>query len=166
MSYLNYVPSLQSSTLPRINTLIGFFQEVRLCFGKSQFKEYHRLGASETLRTRLLSSQRSFNKYTFYDQKNVFWQNEYIFQKYLYFICNTNIICIKIYFSNEISVFLHFHSYFSLQKKLFSVKKVFNINFFFPYKNIFSAINVQFVTTIFFPKKIFVQLSFAKNEQP
>ena len=65
-----------------------FFQEVRLCFGKSYFKEYHRLAASKTLRARLLSSQRSFNKYIFYDQK-YFLQKEYIFKKDLYFICNT-----------------------------------------------------------------------------
>ena len=66
---VNYVPSLQSSTLLRVNTLIDFFQEVRLRFGKSKLKEYHRLAASKTLRTRLLSSQQSFNKYIFYDQK-------------------------------------------------------------------------------------------------
>ena len=56
------------------------------------------IGASETLRTRLLSSQRSFDKYIFYDQKKVFLQNEYIFKKDLYFVCDTNIFCAKIYF--------------------------------------------------------------------
>ena len=56
------------------------------------------IGASETLRTRLLSSQRSFDKYIFYDQKKIFLQDEYIFKKYLYFVCNTNIFYVKIYF--------------------------------------------------------------------
>ena len=59
------------------------------------------LGTSETLRTRLLSSERSFNKYLFHNQDFFFLQNEYIFKKDLYFICNANILCIKIYFSNE-----------------------------------------------------------------
>ena len=49
------------------------------------------------------------------------------------------------YFSNEIYIFLHFHIYFCLQKKLFSVKQFFNINFFFPIKTFFSANNVCFV---------------------
>ena len=44
--------------LLRINTIVDFFQVVRLCFGKSYLKEYHRLGGSETLRNRLLNSQR------------------------------------------------------------------------------------------------------------
>ena len=40
------------------------------------------MAATETLRTRLSSSQRSFNKYIFYDQKKFFFlQNEYIFKK-------------------------------------------------------------------------------------
>ena len=69
---------LQPSTLLRIYTLTDFFQEVCLCFGKSYFKEYHRLGASETLRSRLLSSPRSLNKYIFYDQKNFFAEWVYI----------------------------------------------------------------------------------------
>ena len=40
------------------------------------------MAATETLRTRLSSSQRSFNKYIFYDQEKFFFlQNEYIFKK-------------------------------------------------------------------------------------
>ena len=62
------------------------------------------MAASETLRTRLLSSQPSSNKCIFYDQKKFFLQNEYIFKKDLYFICNTNIFCVKIYFWNEIKI--------------------------------------------------------------
>ena len=103
------------------------------------------MAASKTLRTRLLSSQRSFNKYIFYDQKKFFFlQNEYIFKKDLYFICNTNIFCIKIYFPNEIFIFTF---------SFFSVKKNFNINLFFHIKTIFSANVVYFVKNKYFLKK-------------
>ena len=64
-------------------------------FWEELVREYLRLSASKTLRTRLLSSQRSFNKYIFYDQKKSFLQNEYMFKKDLYFICNTNIVSVK-----------------------------------------------------------------------
>ena len=104
------------------------------------------MGASETLSTRLLSSQRSFS--------NVFLQNKYIFKKDLCFICNTNIFCIKIYFSNSIYNFLHFHLYFSLKKKIFSVKKFFNIKRFFHIKMFFLQIMyILYKTDILFPKK-------------
>ena len=126
------------------------------------------MGASETLRIRLLSSQRSFNKYIFYDQKNFFLQNEYIFKKDLCFICNTNIFCIKMYFSNEINLFFYIFIYIFLCKKnVFFSKKFFQYKTFFPYKDIFSANNVYFVKNIyFFKKNFFFQLSFATNEQP
>ena len=109
------------------------------------------MGASETLRTRLLSSQRTFNKYIFYDQNN-FLQNEYIFKKDLYFICNTNIFCIKIYFSIEIYILTFSFIFFSVKKVFFSKKNFQCKTFFFPYKNILSA---NFVKNIFFQKKIF-----------
>ena len=50
-------------------------------------------------------------------------------------------------------IFLHFHLYFCLQKKFFSVKNIFNIIFFYPYKNIFSANNVYFAKKHFFKEK-------------
>ena len=121
------------------------------------------MGTSKTLRTRLLSSQRSFNKYIFYDQK-FFLQNEYIFKKDLYFICNTNIFCVKIYFWNEIYIFYIFIYIFLCKKKLFLTKKIFVIKLFFHIKKFFSANDIYFV--IFFQKKqIFFQPSFATNEQ-
>ena len=101
------------------------------------------MGASETLRTRLLSSQRSFNKYIFYDQKNFFLQNEYIFKKDLYFVCNTNIFCVKIYFWNEIYIFYIFIHIFLC--KFLSFLHI---------KRFFSANNVYFVkSTNTFSKK-------------
>ena len=100
------------------------------------------MAASETLRTRLLSSQRSFNKYIFYDQKILFLQNEYMFKKDWYFVCNTNIFCVKIYFWNGI-YFFYIFIYIFLYK------------FFFHIKAFFSANNVYFVkiTNIFSNKK-------------
>ena len=85
--------------------------------------------------------------------KKFFLQNEYMFKKELYFVCNTNIFSIKIYLSNEIHIFY----IFALQKKFFSVKKIFQYITFFPHKNIFSANNVHFVknTNIFSENKIF-----------
>ena len=84
--------------LRRINTLVDFFQEVHLCFWEELVSGIPQIGCFETLRTRLLSSQRSCNKYISYDQKKFFLQNEYKFKKDLYFICNANIFCVKIYF--------------------------------------------------------------------
>ena len=85
------------------------------------------MGASETLRTRLMSSQQISNKYIFYDQN---LQNEYMFMKDLYFACNTNIFCIKIYFSNEIHIFYIFVYIFLCKKSFFSLKKNFNAKIF------------------------------------
>ena len=68
-------------------------------------------------------------------KKMFFLQNEYILKNDLYFMCNTNIFCMKIYFSNETYIFLHFHLYL------------------FPYKIILSANNVYFVKNIFLQKK-------------
>ena len=109
-----------------------------------------------------MSSQRTFNKYIFYDPNN-FLQNEYIFKKDLYFICNTNIFWIKISHMRYAFSFI----FFSV-KKVFFGKKDLQYKTFFPYKNTFSANNVYFVKNIyFFKKKLFVfQLSFATNEQP
>ena len=123
--------------LVKINSLIDFFQEARLCFGKNQFMEYHRLGGSETLRTRLLISQRKFNKYIFY----------------VYILFYTNIFCINIYFSNGIYIFYIF-IYIFLCKKKFSVKN-FNVKLFFHIKTFFSENNVYFVKNIFFPQIFF-----------
>ena len=109
--------------------------EVCLCFGRASLRNT-RLGASETLRTRLLSSQRISKKYIFYDQFFFFLQNEYMFKKDLYFICNTNILCIKIYFSNELHIFYIF-IYIFLCKKSFFSKKIFRYKTFFPYKIVF-----------------------------
>ena len=46
--------------------------------------EYQKLGAFETLKTKLLSLLKSFNKNIFMI-KNAFLQNDYIFKKDLYF---------------------------------------------------------------------------------
>ena len=125
------------------------------------------MAASEIFRTRLLSSKRSFNKYIFYDQNFLFLRNEYIFQEDLYFTCNTNIFCVKIYFWNEIYIvytFIYIFLYFSL----FFSKKHFHYKTFFLQKHFFSANNVCFVknTNIFSKKNnFFFQLSFATNEQ-
>ena len=81
-----------------------------------------------------------------------------IFKKDLYFICNTNIFCVKIHFSG-----FYIFIYIFLCKKSFLSKKIFQ------YKNIFSANNIYFVKKIYFlkkKKKIFFQLSFAAIEQP
>ena len=99
--------------------------------------EYHRLGGSETLRTRLLISQRKFNKYIFY----------------VYILFYTNIFCINIYFSNGIYIFYIF-IYIFLWKKKFSVKN-FNVKLFFHIKTFFSENNVYFVKNIFFPQIFF-----------
>ena len=96
--------------------------------------------------------------------KKIFLQNENIFKKDFYFVCNKHFLHNT---SQMRYIFLHFHLYFSLQKKFFSVKNIFNIIFFYPYKNIFSANNVYFAKKHFFKEnKICFQLSFAKNEQP
>ena len=76
--------------------------------------------------------------------KKIFLQNEYIFKKDLYFICKTNIFCIKLYFSNEIYIFYIF-IYIFLCKKVFFSKKFFQYKTFFLYKNLFCANNVYFV---------------------
>ena len=95
------------------------------------------MGVFKTLRARLLSSQQSFNKYIFYNQKNIFCRMNNIFKKDLSFVCKTNMFCMKIYFSNEIYIFYIFICIF-----LFFSKKNFHYKTFFPYKNIFSANNV------------------------
>ena len=100
--------------------------------------------------------------------KDFFLQNEYnIFKKDLYFIWNTNIFCVIIYFWSEIYIFYIF-SYIFLCKSVFFSKKIFRYGTVFPYKFFFSANNVYFVknTNIFSKKTIFSQLSFAANEQP
>ena len=74
--------------------------------------------------------------------KKFFLQNEYIFKKDLYFICNTNTFCIYIYFT-----FL----FFSVKKVFFSVKKFFNIKLIFHIKHFFLKIKSKY----FFPKNIF-----------
>ena len=110
------------------------------------------MGASKALRTRLLSSQRSFNKYIFYDQKKLFLQNEYIFKKDLYFICNTNIFCIKIYFQMIYIYFTFSFIFFSVKNVFFSKKKI-QHKLFFHIKRFFLQI-------------MFIFISFATNEQP
>ena len=96
-------------------------------------------------------------------KKMFFLQNEYILKNDLYFMCNTNIFCMKIYFSNETYIFLHFHLYLFPYKIILSANNVYFVkniflqkkNNFLPYKNIFSANNVYFVKNIFLQKKIF-----------
>ena len=75
----------------QINTLIDFFQEVCLWFGKSWFKEYHRLGTSETLRASLLSSQRCLITNIFFMiKKNTFCRmNIYLKKIYISFVKQT-----------------------------------------------------------------------------
>ena len=51
--------------------------------------------------------------------KNLFLQNEYMFKKDLYFVCNRNIFCIKIYFSNETYTFYIFIYIFLCKKSSF-----------------------------------------------
>ena len=52
--------------------------------------------------------------------KKHFLQNEYMFKKLrIYFACNTNILCIKIYFSNEIHIFYIFIYIFLCKKSFF-----------------------------------------------
>ena len=105
-----------------------------------------------------MSSQRRFKTY-FLWSKNIFLQNEYIFQKDLYFICNTNIFCVKIYFWNEINIFYIFIYIFLCKKSFFSVKSFFIIKHFFNIKTFFSANNVYFVKKkYFFKKKFFFNL--------
>ena len=110
--------------------------------------------AFKTLRTRLLGSQRSFNNCIYYHQFFFFFlQNEYLFKKDLYFICNTNIFCVKIYFWNEVYIF-HTFIYIFLCKKSFSVKKFLVIKRFFHIKTFFSANNLCFGKNInIFSKK-------------
>ena len=73
-----------------MNTLIDFFQEVQLCFWEELVQEYHRLTASETLSTRLLSSQRSFNKYIFMIKKKFFCRmNIYLRKIFILFVTQT-----------------------------------------------------------------------------
>ena len=40
--------------------------------------------------------------------KKIFWQDEHIFKKDSYFICNTKIFYVKIYFWNDIYIFYIF----------------------------------------------------------
>ena len=63
-----------------------------------------------------------FSPYIFYDQKT-FLQNEYILEKDLYFIWNTKLFCVIIYFWNEIYIFYIFIYIFLCKKKLFLTKK-------------------------------------------
>ena len=104
------------------------------------------MAASEALLTRWLCSQRSFNKYIFYDQKKKILQNEYIFKKDLHFVCNTNIFCVKIYFWNEI-YFFTFSSIF------------FCINFFFHIKTFFSPKNTNILSKKFFFNLVLQQMN-------
>ena len=111
---VSYVPSLQPSTLLRINTLTDFFQEVRLFFWASLRNTTDWLlpklyGPDHWVHNEVLTT------IFFMIKKNLFLQNEYIFKKDLYFVCNSNIFCVKIYFWNDIYIyFLHFHLYFFL----------------------------------------------------
>ena len=104
-------------------------------------------------------------------KKTFFAEWIYIFKKDLYFICNANIFCIKIYFENDyiyiyIYIFTFSYIFFSVKKVFFS-KKIFNIKLFSSCKTIFSANNIYFAKNIYFFKKIiFFQFSFATNEQP
>ena len=86
-----------------------------------------------------MSSQRSFNKYIFYDQTNVFLQNEYIFKKDLYFICNIKNSAWKCI--SQMKLLFYIFIYIFLWKKRFFSKKIFQYKTFFSYKNIFSANN-------------------------
>ena len=96
--------------------------------------------------------------------KTIFFQNEYICNKDLNFIFNTNIFCVKIYFWNEIYVFYIF-IYIFLRKIIFFTKYFFHYKTFLPNKS--TANNVYFIKNKYFFKKkiIFFQLSFATNEQ-
>ena len=85
--------------------------------------------------------------------KNFFFA-EWI-KKNLYFICNTNIFCVKIYFWNEIYIFYIFIYIFLCKKKFFSVKKIFIIKLFSIKKTFFCATNVYFVKSSIFSKKYF-----------
>ena len=89
-----------------------------------------------------------------------------IFQNDLYFICNTNIFCVKIYFWNKIYIFYIFIYIFLCKKSFFSVKNIFIIKLFFHIKTFFSANNVYFVIkykyffkTIFFFNLVLQQMT-------
>ena len=75
----------------------------------------------------------------------------------IYFVCNRNIFCIKIYFSNEIHIFYIF-IYIFLCKSFFQWK-IFKYKTFFPYKNIFFGKWCIFCKQhIFFQKWFFFNL--------
>ena len=111
------------------------------------------MAASKTLKTRLLSSQWSFNKFMI---KNIFffWRmNIYLRKNYILLVTQT--FCVKIYFwKRYIYIFTFLFIFFSVKKVLFSKKP-------FHYKkkiqNFFSANNAYFVknTNIFSKKKFF-----------
>ena len=111
------------------------------------------MGASETLRIRLLSSPQSFNKYIYiYDQKKFFLQNDNIFKKDLYFMVTQKFSVKKKISQMRYTFFTFSYTYFSVKKAFFSTKD-FQYKTFFTYKNIFSANNVYFVKDNFFFKK-------------
>ena len=88
------------------------------------------MGASETLSTRLLCSQQSFNKYIFLDQKRFFGRmNIYLRKIYSFFYKN-------IFFKWDV-YFLHYSIVF----------QVFNIKLFFHIKTVFFSIRVFFTDT-------------------
>ena len=78
-------------------------------------------------------------------------------RKNIYFVCKTNIFCIKKYFSNERYIFYTFIYFFLCKKKKIHHKT------FFPYKNIFSASNVYFVKNINIKKKFSLVLQQMNN---
>ena len=112
------------------------------------------MGASETLSTRLLSSPGSCNKYTFLWSKIFFAEWIYVWER---FVCDTNIFCMKIYFSY---IYIYTFIYNFLCKKAFFSKKMFQYKTLFPNKSIFSANNVYFVKNrnIFSKKTFFFSL--------
>ena len=101
---VNYVPSLQPLTLLRINILTDFFSRSSFMFlGRASLRNTtdwllpKLYGPDYWVHNEVLTNIFFMIKKIFFAE----WIYEYI-KKYLYFVCNTNIFCIKIYFWNEI----------------------------------------------------------------
>ena len=128
--------------------------------------EYNRLAGSETLRTRLLKSQR-FNKYIFKIKFFICRINIYLRKIYILFVTQT--FSVQKYISEMRYKFFTFSFIFFSVKRGFFSKIYFHIKLFFLIKIFFSANNVYFLkNTNSFSKAIclFFQISFATNEQP
>ena len=123
------------------------------------------IGCFQNFKDQITEFTKKFLQIYLLCSKKCFLQNEYIFKKDLYFIRNTNIFCVKIYFWNEIYIFYIFICIFLCKKKFFSLKKFFIVKLFFHIKTFFSGNNVYFVkNTNVFSKKNFFNLVLQKKK--